>query len=186
MYLLQRVVCTGNHTSGIGPHSSTHFHRAGRPWHRNQWDRTHLCHCSIQEDRMCWQTLCMAFQKLWSKTKNNHTFCFPKVKCIASFSAVIKKEIKNVNNSSLKPNIMLTWQLAQQLPAAQVAPRANVQVAASQQSLVHSCMKWKQNNCVYHHTKNKKAKRLFSLSKYRFVPYDKLFSFMKCSFRNWR
>lgn len=72
MYPVQRVVCTGSHTSGIGPHSSTRHDTGGRPWYRSHRGRIRLCRYSIQEDRRCWQILYMAFQQLWAKKTNKN------------------------------------------------------------------------------------------------------------------
>lgn len=175
MYLVQRDVCTGNHMSGIGPHSNMQnfLDRPGRPWHRSHRDRTHSCQYSIQEDHRCWETLCILFQKLWAKTKKqSHTtiekellfFVFHKckewfsqVKCIALIQCS-----HELPNSGLKSNIMLTWHLLQQSPWAQADPRVNLQVAASQQSFLHSCMKWKQRKAMLTTTLKRLPEYLYS------------------------
>lgn len=134
MYLAQRDVCTGSHTSGIGPHSSTRHDTGGRPWCRSHRGRIRLCHYSIQEDRRCWQILYMAFQQLWAKKT-------PKQTTIHLLSDFPPSKIVNFS--------VLTWQLSQQLPWAQVDPRVNLQVAASQHLLLHSCMKCKQRKANF-------------------------------------
>ncbi len=59
---------------------------------------------------------------------------------------------------ALKFTIMLTWQLSQQSPWAQADPLVNLQVAASQQSFLHSCMKRKQRNAMLTTTLQKTEK----------------------------
>lgn len=52
-------------------------------------------------------------------------------------------EIHSVSLTSSTPDWTLTWQLSQQLPSAQAEPLVNLQVAASQHLLSHSCLEMK-------------------------------------------
>lgn len=72
MYLPQKDVCTGSHTSDSGPHNSMLycFHRSGHPWHRSRLDRKRLCRHSILTGHMYWQIFCMVFQQLRSETQH--------------------------------------------------------------------------------------------------------------------
>lgn len=144
MYQVQKDVCIGNHTSGIGPHSSMRHDTLDRPWYRNLQGRIHAHRHSIQEDRRCWQILYMAFQQLWAKKKKR------KKQLHTTIQKYLLFDFPKWSLSSA-----LTWQLSQQLPWAQADPRVNLQVAASQHLLPHSWMKWNKWNLYADHHKSR-------------------------------